>query len=73
MPGAVPDLKGNEMNAGTYVSYSYRKHQILGGEVVSGCGHIVGETIVGHEPAYIIKPADGSASVHVRKQGVTAA
>lgn len=61
------------MTNGTQVTYTYRKHYLLGGEVVSGTGTITGETIVGSEPAYIIKPADGSASVHVRKQGVHAA
>lgn len=61
------------MTNGTQVTYTYRKHYLLGGEVVSGTGTITGETIVGSEPAYIIKPADGTPSVHVRKQGVQAA
>lgn len=61
------------MSNGQQVTYSYRKHYLLGGELVSGTGTITGETIVGTEPAYIIKPADGSPSVHVRKQGVQAA
>lgn len=61
------------MNNGQQVHYTYRKHYLLGGEVVSGRGVITGETIVGSDPAYIIKPADGSPSVHVRKQGVQAA
>ena len=61
------------MNNGTQVTYSYRKHYLLGGEVISGTGTITGETVVGSDAAYIIKPADGSPSVHVRKQGVQAA
>ncbi len=61
------------MSNGQQVTYTYRKHYLLGGEVVSGKGTITGETIVGTEPAYVIKPADGSPSVHVRKQGVHAA
>lgn len=61
------------MTNGTQVTYTYRKHYLLGGEIVIGTGTIAGETIVGTEPAYIIKPADGSPSVHVRKQGVNAA
>jgi hypothetical protein len=61
------------MTNGTQVTYTYRKHHLLGGEVVSGNGVITGETIVGSDAAYIIKPADGSPSVHVRKQGVQAA
>ena len=61
------------MNNGTQVTYTYRRHYLLGGEVVSGNGTIIGETIVGTDRAYIIKPADGSPSVHVRKQGVCAA
>jgi hypothetical protein len=58
------------MNIGQQVSYSYRKHRLLGGAIVVGSGVIVGETVVGADPAYIIKPADGSPVVHVRKQGV---
>ena len=61
------------MTNGTQVTYTYRKHYLLGGDVVSGTGTITGETVVGTEPAYIIKPADGTPSVHVRKQGVRAA
>jgi hypothetical protein len=61
------------MKNGTQVTYTYRKHYLLGGEVVSGKGTITGETIVGNESAYIIKPVDGTPSVHVRKQGVHAA
>lgn len=61
------------MQNGTQVTYTYRKHHLLGGELVSGSGTITGETIVGTERAYIIKPADGSPSVHVRKQEVRAA
>ena len=61
------------MSNGQQVTYTYRKHYLLGGEVVSGRGVITGETIVGSEPAYIIKPSDGSPCVHVRKQGVRAA
>lgn len=72
MPGAVPDLE-SEMSNGTKVAYSYRQHYLLGGEIVSGFGFVTGETIVGNEPAYIIKPTDGSPSVHVRKQGVSKA
>lgn len=60
------------MTNGAKVTYTYRKHYLLGGELVNGSGVIAGETIVGSEPAYIIKPADGSPSVHVRKQGVLA-
>lgn len=61
------------MSNGQQVTYTYRKHYLLGGEFVSGRGVITGETIVGNDRAYIIKPADGSPSVHVRKQGVQAA
>lgn len=61
------------MQAGQQVTFTYRKHHLLGGELVSGRGVITGETIVGADRAYIIKPTDGSPSIHVRKQGVQAA
>ena len=61
------------MSNGTQVFYTYRKHFLLGGEVVSGKGPIIGRTVVGSDAAYIIKPADGSDCVHVRVQGVSAA
>lgn len=60
------------MNNGTQVAYTYRKHYLLGGEVVSGIGSIIGRTVVGSDDAYIIKPADGTECVHVRAQGVRA-
>jgi hypothetical protein len=63
----------NDMSNGTQVTYTYRQHYLLGGAVISGTGTVTGETIVGSDRAYIIKPADGSPSVHVRKQGVQAA
>jgi hypothetical protein len=61
------------MNNGQQVTYTYRQHHLLGGAVISGTGTVTGETIVGNDRAYIIKPADGSPSVHVRTQGVQAA
>lgn len=61
------------MNNGTQVTYTYRKHYLLGGEVVSGTGSIIGRTVVGSDDAYIIKPTDGAECVHVRVQGVRAA
>lgn len=59
------------MKIGTQVTFSYRKHYLLGGELVTGTGRITGETVVGAEPAFIIKPDDGGDSVHVRQQGVS--
>jgi hypothetical protein len=61
------------MNNGTQVTYSYRTHYLLGGELVSGTGTVIGRTVVGTDDAYIVKPADGSDCVHVRVQGVRAA
>ena len=63
-------MHAQNMTNVTQVTYTYRKHHLLGGEVVEGVGTIVGETLVGSEPAYIIKPTDGTPVVHVRKQGV---
>lgn len=61
------------MQVGTQVSYQYRRHPLLGGDLVSGFGVVTGETVVGTERALIIKPNDGSPSVHVRFAGVSAA
>jgi len=55
--------------AGTRVSFQYRTHHLLGGELISGFGTITGETIVGTQNAYVIKPDDGD-TVHVRCAGV---
>lgn len=57
------------MKNGTKVSYQYRKHPILGGELVEGTGTVIGRTVVGTQDAYVIKPDSGDV-VHVRVQGV---
>lgn len=55
---------------GTKVSFQYRTHHLLGGELISGVGTVTGETIVGTQNAYAIKPNDGGDTVHVRCAGV---
>jgi hypothetical protein len=55
---------------GSVVEYNYRKHPLLGGEIVSNVGTVIGETVVGSDSAYIIRPLDCSAAVHVREGGV---
>lgn len=60
----------NRIESNTAVSYSYRQHYLLGGARISGKGVVIGQTIVGSEDAYIIKPQDGSDCIHVRAAGV---
>lgn len=66
------------LSVGSQVTFRYcvgsggaAPHRAFAGLTVVGQGEIVGETIVGSSDAYIIKPADGSACVHVRRSGVT--
>lgn len=54
---------------GTRVSFQYRTHHLLGGELISGVGVVTGDTIVGTQNAYVIKPDNGE-TVHVRFAGV---
>lgn len=56
---------------GSLVEYSYRRHYLLGGEVLSGTGRIVGETVIGNDAGYVIKPDDSSDCVHIRESGVS--
>lgn len=60
-----------QIETGAQVSFQYRKPACMGGEMVSGAGVVIGETIVGTDPAYIIKPTQGDC-VHVRCQRVWA-
>jgi hypothetical protein len=60
-----------QIDNGQQVTFQYRKHYLLGGDVVRGEGVVIGQTIVGTEPAYIIQPTSGDC-VHVRYQGVWA-
>jgi len=60
----------SKIQPGAQVVFQYRKHYLLGGELISGEGVVIGETIVGTSPAYIIKPTNGDV-VHVRYQGVS--
>jgi len=62
----------SKITTGTKVSYQYRQHQLLGGALIQGYGVIIGETIVGTDRAYVIKPTAGDV-VHVRFAGVRAA
>jgi hypothetical protein len=62
----------NRIALQTVVSFQYRQHYLLGGAQVSGTGRVIAETVVGTEPAYVIKPDDGADCVHVRVQGVRA-
>lgn len=57
---------------GTRVSFQYRRHQILGGELVQGFGVVMDRTVVGGHNAYSIRP-DVGGWVHVRFSGVRAA
>ena len=56
----------------TQVSYQYRTHYLLGGEMVYGTGVVIGWTMVGSDRAYIIKPIGCGPVVHVRCTGVRA-
>jgi len=56
---------------GTAVSFQYRQHHLLGGALIAGEGVVIGETVVGTDLAYIIKPTAGDV-VHVRYAGVSA-
>jgi hypothetical protein len=62
----------NWIATGTRVSYQYRTHPLLGGELVIGVGTVTGRTVVGVEDAYTVKPDSGD-TVHVRFAGVRAA
>ena len=55
---------------GTQVSYQYRKHQLLGGELVTGTGEVLHRVVIGTDDGYAIKPNDGGDVVHVRHAGV---
>lgn len=58
--------------AGTQVSYQYRKHHLLGGEMVHGTGKVLDWTMVGTDRAYVIEPTDCGPVVHVKCPGVRA-
>lgn len=58
-----------QIETGAQVEYQYRV-SMPGAPLVRGSGVVIGETIVGVQNAYIIKPADGSDCVHVRCSGV---
>lgn len=55
---------------GIRVSYQYRKHHLLGGELVTGAGTVLHRVVIGTDDGYAIQPADGNAVVHVRHTGV---
>lgn len=65
-------MQRNFIAIGTRVSFQYRTHPILGGELVSGHGVVMNYTVVGVEDAYVVKPDSGD-TVHVRFAGVRAA
>jgi uncharacterized oligopeptide transporter (OPT) family protein len=67
------EQSSRKIEQGGQVTFQYRRPACLGGEMVSGAGVVVGETIVGVSDAYIIKPSDGSDCVHVRASGVWSA
>lgn len=59
----------SKIQNGAQVGYQYRA-AMQGSPLVRGTGTVIGETIVGVQNAYIIKPADGSDCIHVRCSGV---
>lgn len=63
----------NWISNGTRVSFQYRTHQLLGGELVSGYGVVIGQTVVGSDDAYVVQPVGGEAVIHVRFAGVQTA
>lgn len=61
-----------QIENGAQVRFQYRAWT-QGAPMVRGSGVVIGETVIGTLPGYIIKPADGSDCVHVRRSGVWAA
>jgi hypothetical protein len=62
---------GKQIETGAQVTFQYRKPACMGGEMVRGAGVVIGQTIVGSDDAYIIKPTQGDC-VHVRAARVWA-
>lgn len=61
-----------QVKQGDPVEYQYRKHYMLGGELVQGTGFVLDEVVIGTDRGYAIKPTDGTPVVHVRCAGVRA-
>lgn len=54
---------------GTEVSFQYRRHHLLGGELVTGTGRVLHRVVIGSDDGYAIQPVKGDV-VHVRAAGV---
>lgn len=65
-------MSTTQHQVGTQVTFQYRRHQLLGGALVSGSGVVLDWTMVGTDRAYVIKPDAGDV-IHVRFAGVRAA
>lgn len=58
-----------QIETGAQVKFQYRAW-MLGATLVRGTGVVIGETVIGTRPGYVIKPVDGSDCVHVCRAGV---